>query len=128
MKWPAKARAAVLPGGAGIGLLKRLENKALFFLSDPDTRIDDRQGDDRVGTTEAGMIRAPAAPDQAHLHANLSTRGELKSVRKQVLDDLLKALGVTGEGFRQPRIKFDNKWQTLAFGDMAEAALDGLSE
>ena len=126
MKWPSQGPCSVLAGGAGIGLLKRLENKALFFLSDPDTRIDDRQGDDRVGATEAGMIRTPAAPAQAHLHANLSTRGELESVRKQVLDDLLKALGVTGEGFRQPRIKFDNKWQTLAFGDVAEAAFDGL--
>ena len=57
-----EAGAAVLPRRAGVGLLERLEDKALFLRSDTDAGVLNREGDDLRGFAESRGDRSSSLP------------------------------------------------------------------
>jgi hypothetical protein len=50
----AQARTAVLAAGRAVRLLERLEDDLLLLLGDADAGVPDLEGDDLLGTVQAG--------------------------------------------------------------------------
>ena len=64
-----------------------------------------------------GCSADQSARDRQDPHLDLALRRELEGVRQQVLQDLLQALGVAGEGARQRVVDLDLESQVLRFGE-----------
>src|SRR5205823_5534133 len=68
----AQPRAAVLAAGAGIRLLKGLEDEPLLLRGDTDAGVADDKRNDVVRAAQRPMVRRPAAFGQPHLDRNLA--------------------------------------------------------
>ena len=88
----AKAGAAVLAAGRGVGLLEGLEHDLLLLYGDTNTRIGDLEGDHRACLVQRDVVRPPAAVHRQHAQPHAALGSELQGVAEQVLEDLLQAL------------------------------------
>ena len=68
----AQAGAAVFAAGAGVGLLKRLENEFLLFRRDSDAGVGHRNGDGCPRGSQHRMVRRPSLGHLAHRHGDVS--------------------------------------------------------
>ena len=99
--------AAVFPAGAGVGLLERLKDDFLFFDRNADTGVQHLECNDRRGRAEYAVFRTPTADRGRCVELNTAVFGEFKGVRQQVLEHLLKTLGVGGDAAAEMRINLD---------------------
>src|SRR5262249_51217973 len=99
--------AAVFAAGAGVGLHKRLENDFLLFLGNADAGVGDFEGHHRRRLLEHGVPGVPAALNLRNVQAHAALRGELKCVRKQVLENLLQSFGVSGDAASKIGVETD---------------------
>src|SRR5262249_185736 len=114
--------AAVFAAGAGIRLHEGLENDLLFLVRNTDAGIGNFESHDRRRLLEDGMLRTPAALHLGNAQAHAALRGELERVRKQVLENLLQALGIGGEAASEIGIETDIERKLTRFRLVAERA------
>ena len=124
----AQPGAAELAAGAGVGLLEGLEHQSLLVGRDADAGVGDGKSDDGPATAEHRVLGAPALARTLHAQAHLPRRRELEGVGQQVAQDLLQPRAVAADGRRQARLEFQREGQSLALGDVAEAALHRLGQ
>src|SRR5688572_27555433 len=120
----AQTRAAIAPARAGVRLMERFKNYLLLIGRNPDTGILNFAGDDSCRVVQCRMIDAPAAADQIHPEGNPTLGGKFDRVGEQVFQHLLEPFHVRAHASRQVRTDFDVEGEMLAFGNVAEAALD----
>ena len=120
----AQPRAAVLPRAAHVDLLEGLEDEPLLVLRDSDPRVDHRERHDRVGLVEHLIVAAPAGRGRLHPQDDLALLGELQRVGQEVLEDLVEALLIGGNGLGQAVAHLDAEPEALLLGDLAEGPLD----
>ena len=86
----------------GVGLLKRLKDDLLLFGRNADAGIGDFKGNNALRAAEHRMVARPAGWRGKDLELNAAALGELERVRKQILENLLKPLGIRGDA--APRV------------------------
>ena len=124
----SETRAAVLAGGARIGLLESLEYDPLLLRGYADAGITDRELDHRGSLPQDRMLGTPADGGDTHVQAHAAALGELERVREQILQYLQQALGVGGDRPSQARIEVRREGQLARVRLVAEIALDGLAQ
>ena len=90
----AKASAAILATGTGIGLLESFKNKPLIFIGDADTGIGDLEPHYDRCLPKHWMTAAPIASSARDFEAHAAPFGKFESVGQEVFQDLLQSLGV----------------------------------
>jgi len=123
-----QAGSAVLACRAGIGLLERFEDDALFFRGNADSGVADRELDHRLRLTEHRMIAAPATRRHADVQSHAAVIGEFKRVRQQILQDLHQPLVVRSNGTTEVRVEAGAEGKLAVLGLMAEVALQRFLE
>ena len=116
----AQAGAAIFSAGAGIRLLKRLEDQLLLFQGNADAGIGNLKGDNGRRVVEDGMFGAPAAHGRRNAEAHAALGGKLERVRQQILQHLLQALGVGDDTASQIGIDIDVERQLPVFSFVPE--------
>ena len=115
--------------GAGVGLLKRLEDDALLVGRDADARVADREGNDHAATfCSSGDPALQPVSATPMLQLDLALRRELEGVGQQVLEHLMQPLEVGRDAARQLRIDVDVERQALGFRHVAEVALHRVAQ
>ena len=89
-------------------------------MRNTDAGIGDFESHDRRRLLEDGMLGAPAALHLGNAQAHAPLRGELERVRKQVLENLLQALGIGGEAASEIGIETDIERKLTRFRLVAE--------
>src|SRR3989442_14109421 len=113
-----QAGAAVLSARAGVSLLEGFEDQSLFFRRDANACV---RHFDRHGSwhePKDGVLSGPPARDVLHPHLDLALRRELERIRQQVLEDLLKPLGIARERPRERVVDLDLEREALRLGQM----------
>src|SRR5205823_8232119 len=87
----AETRAAEPAIGAGIGLLKSLEDDLLFFRRDADTGVGNLEGDDCRRFLQHRVLRAPAAGGRMDAQLDPALLAVFEGVRQQVVENLLQS-------------------------------------
>src|SRR5205823_6355522 len=87
-----KTRAAEPAVGAGIGLLKSLEDDLLLLRRNADTGIGNLEGHGCRRILQYRVLRAPAADGRMDAQLDPALLGEFERVRQQVLENLLQSL------------------------------------
>src|SRR3984957_16050012 len=87
-----EAGAAIFSAGAGIGLLKCLEDQFLLFKRNADACVRYLEGDNGRRVIEDRMFGAPAAQGGRDAETNPALSCELERVRQQIFQHLLQTL------------------------------------
>ena len=116
----AQPGAAVLAAGAGIGLLKRLEDDSQLVRGDADTRIADGERDDAARPTQDRVLGTPAAGGEPDVQIHVPALGEFEGVRQQIPEHLLQPLHVGGHGPGKLVVECDAQAEAPVFRDRAE--------
>src|SRR5205085_2336814 len=116
----AEARAAVFAVRAGISLLERFEDDALFLRRNADTGIGHLEHDDAGGAVQHRVVRAPAARSLINAELDPAMLGELEGVRQQVLEHLLQPLRVSVDAAVELGIELHVEGQLAAIRLMPE--------
>src|SRR4029453_6681816 len=104
-------------------LLERLENELLLIFGDSDTGVRHRDLDRAVRIAQNRMVLAPSAFGAANGQRHAAFRRELKGVRQQVEDDLLKPLLVSPDCLRKLAVELDVEVEPLVRRQLPERAL-----
>ncbi len=120
----AQTRTSVLPARASVRLLKGLEDDLLLVSRNPDSGVRHRDRHDRVGPVQRLEVRIPASGSGLDPQRDAPAVGELERVGKQVLDDLLEALGVGDDRPRRLVSGLDLELELLGLGHVPERAID----
>ena len=99
-----KTSAAVFAAGAGIRLLKRLEDNPLFLERNTNPRVGDLEGNNRSGPAQDRVVLAPSSLGYRNRKTYTALLGELECIGQQILEHLLQALGVGHKTAGQMRI------------------------
>ena len=116
----AEARAAVFAVRAGISLLERFEDDALFLRRNADTGIGHLEHDHAGGAVQHRVVRAPAARRLIDAELDPAMLGELEGVRQQVLEHLLQPLRVSVDAAVELGIELHVEGQLAAIRLMPE--------
>jgi hypothetical protein len=116
--------AAVAPGGAGVGLLERLENELALFRRDADAGVADTEGHHQRRMREARIVWIPAAARDPRRQRDATPAAEFERVRQQVGQHLFHALAIGAQDRRQVRLEGDRERETLGLGLVAEALVE----
>ena len=81
----------------------------------------------RLGRTQYRVIRRPSFGHLTHGHGNVSLGGELKRIRKEILEDLLQSLRIRKESRRQCGVDVDAEGKVPGFGNVMETSRSTLS-
>src|SRR5205823_7028382 len=118
-----RPRAAVLGGGARIGLLESLDYDPRLLRGYADAGITDGELDHRGSLPQDRMLGTPADGGDTHVQAHAAALGELERVGEQILQYLQQALGVGGDRPSQARIEVRREGQLARVRLVAEIAL-----
>src|SRR6185295_788662 len=113
---------AVFSARRAIGLLKRLENDALFFFGNADPGVLYRKRQNLLGLCQISIGMGPARLSERNPQPNVAFFGEFEGVRKQILDDLLKALVVGEQRAGKFGIQIHAEIELLVLSELRESA------
>src|SRR5258708_38339784 len=88
------------------------------------TGVDHLESNHMPGAVQVFVGRAPARSHRLGDELHLAFLGELESVAEQVVEDLLEALRVGWNRFRQAGAKIDRERELGRLRDMAKRALE----
>jgi len=103
-------------------LLKGFKDDALFLLRDADSSIAYGEGHHALDAAEHRVSAAPPGGRAGDLQFYRAVLGKLQGVRQQILQHLLKTLGIGVNRLAQSGVEFDREVEAFALGHVTERA------